>query len=118
VTSLSRRSFDSSGHVIPSLANVVAATKAAAKATKCEYVDLNKASTDYLNSIGAKNAATYNLSPKDYTHLDNAGMILFGNMMASLLRTSIADSSRIAPYIHPRSDVVAAIEADKYIYPS
>ncbi|KAF7182706.1 hypothetical protein CNMCM7691_002367 [Aspergillus felis] len=118
VTSLSRRSFDSSGHVIPSLANVVAATKAAAKATNCEYVDLNKASTDYLNSIGAEKAATYNLSPTDYTHLNNHGMILFGNMMGWLLQTTIADSSKIAPYIHPRSDVVAAIEAGNYIYPS
>ncbi|KAF4176776.1 hypothetical protein CNMCM7927_003874 [Aspergillus lentulus] len=112
VTSLSRRSFDDSGHVAPSLANVVAATKAAAKAIDCEYVDLNGASTKYLNSIGAKNAAKYNLTPKDYTHLDKAGMIIFGNMMALLLRTSIADSSQIAPNIHPWSDVVTAIEAD------
>ncbi|GIJ91250.1 hypothetical protein Asppvi_010215 [Aspergillus pseudoviridinutans] len=101
-----------------SLANVVAATKAAAKATNSEYVDLNKASTDYLNSIGAEKAATYNLSPTDHTHLNNHGMILFGNMMGWLLQTTIADSSKIAPYIHPRSDVVAAIEAGKYIYPS
>ncbi|GFF54126.1 hypothetical protein IFM58399_09747 [Aspergillus lentulus] len=118
VTSLSRRSFDDSGHVVPSLANVVAATKAAAKATGCEYVDLNGASTKYLNSIGAKNAAKYNLTPKDYTHLDKAGMIIFGNLMALLLRTSIADSFQIAPNIHPRSDVVTAIEAGKFKYPS
>jgi hypothetical protein len=118
VTSLSRRSFDNSGHVVPSLANVVAATKATAKATNCQYVDLNEASTKYLNSIGATNAAKYNLTPKDYTHLDKAGMIVFGNMMGLLLRTSIADSSQIAPYSHPRSDVVAAIGASKFIYPS
>lgn len=103
--------------MVPSLANVVAATIAAAKSTNCEYVDLNKASTDYLNKIGSKNAATYNLSPKDYTHLNNAGMILFGNMMGWLLQTTIADSSQIARFIHPRSDVVAAIESGKYIFP-
>lgn len=117
VTSLSRRTFDSSGHVVPSLANVVAATIAAAKSSNSEYVDLNKASTNYLNKIGAKDAATYNLSPKDYTHLDNAGMILFGNMMGWLLQTTIANRSLIAPFIHPRSDVVAAIESGKYVFP-
>jgi lysophospholipase L1-like esterase len=95
----------------------VAATIAAAKSTNCEYVDLNKASTRYLNKIGAKDAATYNLSPKDYTHLNSAGMILFGSMMSWLLQTTIADSALIAPFIHPRSDVVAAIESGKYIFP-
>jgi hypothetical protein len=103
--------------VIPSLANVVAATIAAAKSTSCEYVDLNKESTSYLNSNGAKDAATFNLSPKDYTHLNKAGTILFGNMMGWLLENTIADHSQIAPYIHPRTDVVAAIEAGKYIFP-
>lgn len=103
--------------MVPSLENVVVATIAAAKSTNCEYVDLNKASTDYLNKIGAKDAATYNLSPKDYTHLNNAGMTLFGNMMGWLLRTTIADSSLITPFIHPRGDVIAAIETGKYIFP-
>jgi hypothetical protein len=37
--------------------------------------------------------------------------------MGWLLQTTIADRSQIAPYIHTRSDVVAAIEAGKYIFP-
>ncbi|KAF4630277.1 hypothetical protein G7Y89_g7868 [Cudoniella acicularis] len=80
VTSISRRNFNSSSLVIEDLAPQRAATIAVATSMNVSYIDLNEASTKYLDSIGSADAATYNRIPTDFTHLNPAGSVLFGAM--------------------------------------
>ncbi|OQE34687.1 hypothetical protein PENCOP_c016G08403 [Penicillium coprophilum] len=88
VTPLSRRNYDNSTgtpSIVMSLANETMGTINAAHHSYATYIDLNQASTRYLNAIGPKNASTYNLNPLDYTHLNLPGSILFGNIVAELI---------------------------------
>jgi lysophospholipase L1-like esterase len=114
VTSLSRRQFDSKGKVKESLADVVAATKEAAKKSKAVMIDLNAASTKYLNAIGSEKAATYNLNPTDFTHLNAQGSVVFGNMVATLIKEKIPS---LNSYIKPVKEVEQAIKKGTYILP-
>ncbi|KAJ5666615.1 hypothetical protein N7462_011024 [Penicillium macrosclerotiorum] len=89
VTPLSRRNYDNStGHpvIIQDLANQTAATITAARRTGASFIDLNRASTRYLNAIGPTNASTYNLNEDDHTHLNNYGSIVFGGIVAELIQ--------------------------------
>lgn len=54
------------------------------------YIDLNKASTDYVNAIGQTGADTYNwgedgTTGKDRTHLNPRGEVVFARMVSDLL---------------------------------
>lgn len=113
-TSISRRSF-SDGKVIESLADVTAAAKAAAKESKADIIDLNGASTKYLNAIGAKDAATYNRIPTDFTHLNAVGSVVFGNLVAQLID---AEVPAVRKYVVPVKSIAAALNAGKYIFPA
>lgn len=62
-----------------------AETIAAAGDVGAEYLELNKASTDYVNAIGAQNADSYNWGPGDRTHLNPSGEVVFGRMVLDLL---------------------------------
>jgi lysophospholipase L1-like esterase len=115
VTSLSRRKFSSStGKVSESLADVTAAAKEAAAKSKAAIIDLNGASTKYLNSIGADNAANYNLNPTDATHLNAAGSVVFGNLVAMLIDAEVPE---VKKYVVPVKAVETALKAGKYILP-
>lgn len=48
-------------------------------------MDLNLASTNYVNAIGENYAASYNLEDGDATHLGPGGEIVFGRMVLDLL---------------------------------
>ncbi|CAG7969224.1 unnamed protein product [Penicillium salamii] len=88
VTPLSRRGYETSSgtpRIVQNLANETAATIQAAHSTDVKVIDLNKASTDYLNAIGPDNAYTYNLNPTDYTHLNGPGSVVFGGIVADLI---------------------------------
>jgi lysophospholipase L1-like esterase len=88
VTPLSRRNYDNSTGsplIIRSLANETAATISAAHHSGSKYIDLNQASTKYLNAIGPANAYTYNLNAADYTHLNVAGSVVFGGIVAEMI---------------------------------
>jgi len=85
VTPISRRAFNSSGVVIEDLAAQAAATKNAANTLGAQVVDLNKASTDFLNDRGSDFAKTLNLSTNDYTHLNEYGRRIFGRMVSLLM---------------------------------
>lgn len=88
VTPLSRRNYDNSTGqpvIIESLANQTAATITAAHNTHVAFIDLNRASTRYLNAIGPTDAYTYNLVPTDHTHLNIEGSIVFGGIVAELI---------------------------------
>jgi lysophospholipase L1-like esterase len=116
VTSLSRRRFsNTTGKVTESLADVTAAAKEAASKSNAKIIDLNAASTKYLNSIGADNAATYNLNPTDFTHLNGEGSVVFGNMVATLIDEEISNLKR---YVVPVKEIAAALDGGKYIFPA
>ncbi|PMD17793.1 carbohydrate esterase family 12 protein [Hyaloscypha hepaticicola] len=61
VTPLSRRNYNSSGLIIEDLAPQRNATIQVARSNGIDFIDLNAASTKYLNSIGKAKAVTYNL---------------------------------------------------------
>ncbi|KAL2107856.1 hypothetical protein VUR80DRAFT_4667 [Thermomyces stellatus] len=84
ITSLTRRRFED-GKVIENLAEWAAATIDAAESTGVHYLDLNRASTDYINAIGEEDGAKYNLNGDDYTHLNPSGEKVFGRMTLDLL---------------------------------
>ncbi|KAL9113158.1 MAG: hypothetical protein Q9227_002770 [Pyrenula ochraceoflavens] len=92
VTPLSRRNYDTSvspPKIIENLSNETAHTIIAANNVQANYIDLNRASTDYLNAIGPDAAYTYNLNPTDQTHLNNQGSIVFGGIVANLMLEAI-----------------------------
>lgn len=86
VTSLSRRKFNNSTSlVIEDLAVQATTTIAVAKSLDAWVVDLNRASVNHLNAIGSEEAKVYNLTPTDFTHLNEYGQALFGNMVSYLM---------------------------------
>ncbi|CAG7921050.1 unnamed protein product [Penicillium olsonii] len=97
VTPLSRRNYETSTGtplIVQSLSNETAATIKAAHSTGVRVIDLNKASTDYLNAIGPDDAYTYNLNPTDYTHLNGPGSVVFGGIVADLIIKVAAELSK------------------------
>ncbi|GLA30324.1 hypothetical protein AnigIFM63326_008529 [Aspergillus niger] len=119
VTPLSRRNYDNftgTPLVIENLAEQRAATIDAAKNTDTSYIDLNKASTDYLNSIGPADAYTYNLASDDYTHLNGEGSIVFGGMVASLIDQDFTELKSDG-YVKVNAKLLAALEEGKYYWP-
>jgi hypothetical protein len=71
--------------VIEDLAVQAAATTVVAQSLNAWLVDLNRASVDHLNAIGAQNATLYNLTPTDFTHLNEYGQAVFGNIVSLLM---------------------------------
>lgn len=49
------------------------------------YLDLNTASARYVGAIGEKDAAYYDRTAGDTTHLNDSGEAVFGRMMADLM---------------------------------
>jgi lysophospholipase L1-like esterase len=116
VTSISRRRFsNSTGKVVENLADVTAAAKEAAAKSKADIIDLNAASTKYLNAIGADNAATYNLNPTDFTHLNAEGSVVFGNLVAQLIDAEVPE---VKKYVVPVNKIAKALGQGKYIFPA
>ena len=48
-------------------------------------IDLNRASTDYMNAIGPEASWRYNHLPSDRTHLNEWGGVVFGRLVSDLL---------------------------------
>ncbi|KAI4614920.1 hypothetical protein J4E80_006426 [Alternaria sp. BMP 0032] len=115
VTSLSRRNYDADGKIKLNLADVVAATKEAASKSGADIVDLNAASTAYLNAIGAEKAHTYNLKADDNTHLNAEGSVVFGNLVAMLLDDAVKS---VGKYVKPVSSVQVALQKGVYVFPA
>ncbi|EUC28923.1 carbohydrate esterase family 12 protein [Bipolaris zeicola 26-R-13] len=113
VTPLSRRNFDSAGRIKEDLADMAAATLKVAKQIGAQYIDLNAASTKYLNAIGPDKAHTYNLSPSDNTHLNDGGSIVFGNMVALLMNEGLIQLN--THYVSPIKDIEDKLEKDEYV---
>ncbi|KAF1833573.1 SGNH hydrolase [Decorospora gaudefroyi] len=115
VTSLSRRTYNASGLVVENLADVTAATKAAAQQSGAHIIDLNRASTEYLNAIGELDAHTYNLNPTDNTHLNDEGSVVFGNLVAMLIDREVP---RLRKYVKPVKSVEQALKKGDYVFPA
>ncbi|KAK1142147.1 hypothetical protein N8T08_008073 [Aspergillus melleus] len=110
ITSLTRRNFDGST-VIENLADHSAKAIEAAEAIGIQYLDLNRASTDYVNAIGEENAHTYDLSDGDGTHLNTAGETVFGRLVADLLLEKRDD---LEEYFTPNEELSRKIEEGEY----
>ena len=94
------------------------ATIIAAQAMKTDYIDLNRASTAYLDSVGQTDAWTYNLNPDDRTHLNVVGSVVFGNMVSWLIGGLVADGKMLGMYTMPDETMVKDFESGTYFYPS
>ncbi|GFF29155.1 probable rhamnogalacturonan acetylesterase YesY [Aspergillus lentulus] len=121
VTPLSRRNYETSNitgepTIILSLADQRAATIAAAKNSHAAYIDLNGASTLYLNRIGPEKAYTYNLNPEDRTHLNAEGSIVFGGMVAELIEGVFAGLKK-AGYVRVDPRLKRALDRGAYYWP-
>lgn len=84
LTPLTRRTF-SGGKVIENLANETAATISVAETNGLHWVDLNQASTKYVNQIGQAAADGYNLAQGDRTHVNAWGGVVFARIVSDLL---------------------------------
>lgn len=95
VSSLTRRSFNntlSPPRVIENLANERNATLTVAQSLKgARFIDLNRASTDYVNAIGPEASWRYNYLPDDRTHLNEWGSVVFGRLVSDLLVAKYRD---------------------------
>ena len=118
MTPLSRRNYNtavSPPKIIENLANETAHTITAAKIVNTSYIDLNRASTDYLNAIGPTDAYTYNLNPTDYTHLNDQGSIVFGGIVANLMLGAVP---ALKPYLSVNPALTKAVASGTYYFPS
>ncbi|KAL9084809.1 MAG: hypothetical protein Q9165_007877 [Trypethelium subeluteriae] len=109
VTSLSRRNYENTTdgpRIVENLADVTAAAIDAAQQAGCEYINLNQASEKYLNEIGPDDAYTYNLNPTDYTHLNDEGSIVFGNLVAMLMDQNVTG---VGEYVSPEEEIAQAL---------
>jgi len=117
ITSLSRRSYNSSGFIIEDLAPQVAATISVGSKTSATVLHLNEESTKYLNAIGEENAWEYNRVTGDYTHLNVAGQTVFGNMVGWLLEGSNL-GTKVEGFLELNETIVKDIEDGVFILPS
>lgn len=86
MTPLTRRTFNSTTKkVIENLSNERAKTIEVATQKSLHYIDLNRASTDYVNAIGGTAADKYNLAAGDRTHLNAYGGVVFSRIVSDLL---------------------------------
>jgi lysophospholipase L1-like esterase len=90
VTPLTRRVF-SGGAVVENLSNERTATIDVADGLGVGFIDLNQASTDYVNAIGGSAADAYNLAQGDRTHVNAWGGVVFGRMVSDLLVEKFED---------------------------
>jgi lysophospholipase L1-like esterase len=97
LTSLTRRTF-TNGQLVDSLDNVAEAAKRAAASIGVTVLDLNAASSKYVQAIGQSNADKYNLAQGDRTHLNPHGTVVFGRMVADLI---VGWRSALSTYIKP-----------------
>ncbi|KAF2235912.1 carbohydrate esterase family 12 protein [Viridothelium virens] len=117
VTSLSRRNYENTTdgpRIVENLADVTAAAINAAQQAGCTYINLNQASENYLNEIGPDDAYTYNLNPTDYTHLNDEGSIVFGNLVAVLMNQNVTG---VGEYVSPEEEIAEAISEGVYYFP-
>ncbi|KAF3045070.1 hypothetical protein E8E12_007430 [Didymella heteroderae] len=108
VTPLTRRTF-SNGSVVENLANETAATIAVAEANQLHWINLNEASTEYVNAIGSAAADKYNLASGDRTHVNEWGGVVFARIVSDLL---VAKYAGEFAGVTERNETLSALIAD------
>ncbi|KAI9048074.1 hypothetical protein LZ554_007870 [Drepanopeziza brunnea f. sp. 'monogermtubi'] len=116
VTSLARRKYVD-GVIRLDLVDQVTATLAVAADNDFAVIDLNAASMKYLNAIGEANARNYDPEADDETHLNAAGAVLFGNMVAGLISESEVGDA-VKAFISEDPAIAADIASGTYVLPS
>lgn len=111
ITSLTRRTF-SGGRVVQNLENERQRAIAAAATVGAQYLDLNKKSTDYINAVGDANGRLYDLAQGDRTHLNAAGGVVFGRMVADLL---LEKRGELSGFLRENRTISDAIRAGKFV---
>jgi pectinesterase len=102
LTSLTRRQFTRNGRLRDTLAPYVAAVRRVAAASQAPLVDLHAASSLLCESLGPQGCEL--LSPVkpdggfDSTHLNAAGSLRFGGLVADLTRDAVP---ALRPYLTP-----------------
>ena len=56
------------------------------------YINLNRESINYVNTISATLSCRYNYIRTDYMHLNPYGILLFGNMVSLLIDGSLGQA--------------------------
>ncbi|CAL3966998.1 unnamed protein product [Diplocarpon coronariae] len=105
------------GAISPDLAAQVTATLQVARDIGSAYIDLNAASTKYLNAIGEQKARTYDLRNGDATHLNAQAGKVFGNMASQLISASQVGNA-VKAYLKQDQAIIDAIASGTYILPS
>ncbi|KAJ5375866.1 Esterase SGNH hydrolase-type subgroup [Penicillium concentricum] len=119
VTPLSRLRYDDSTarpNIVMDLADETMGTITAAYRSNATYIDLNQASTQYLNEIGPENASTYNLNPTDFNHLNVPGSILFGGIVAELIIQKLDDLEKFG-YLRVNGKLKEDVDHGIYHWP-
>lgn len=125
VTSLSRRKFGDDGTLKDDLKEMRVAAIAVGESTGTQVVNLNTASQKYIQAIGTVNADKYNLDTDDRTHVNDAGSVVFGRIVADLLlehevtlpyanQVSWQPSGPFVDYISTNAALSSLIWAGKY----
>ena len=86
VTPLSRRNYFGNGTIDDILEPWAVYVRKAAADTNQPYIELLQTSIKYLNRIGEKAAWRLNYDGTDHTHLNNDGKIIFGRIVADLIK--------------------------------
>ncbi|KXJ89177.1 SGNH hydrolase-type esterase domain-containing protein [Microdochium bolleyi] len=110
VSSLTRRNFESEHNATDSLANERMAAQVAADETGSPFINLNRASLDYINVIGEAAAHVYNGpdSPTDNTHLNSWGEKVFGRMVTDLVTRALPELECVFAKNRTMSDLIWA----------
>ncbi|CAL1716209.1 unnamed protein product [Somion occarium] len=97
VTSLTRRMFSPNGTVMDTLGPWADETKLVSEQQHTHLLDLHGASIKYVEAIGRDAAHRLNRLPDDDTHLNPNGTIVFGRMVADLMKSSFPHQLPIIP---------------------
>jgi hypothetical protein len=82
-----------------------------ANTNNIKWIDLNLASKNYVNTIKKDAASRYNLDPKDWTHLNAWGGVVFSRIVSDLLVEKYG--SLFAPYTKANATLSDLIKAGK-----
>ncbi|KAL0954887.1 hypothetical protein HGRIS_003820 [Hohenbuehelia grisea] len=97
VTSLTRRSFTSDGKISDALGPWADETILISQQQNTHLLDLHANSIAYCEAIGPDAAHRLNRLPDDNTHLNVNGTIVFGRMVADLIKASFPSQLPVIP---------------------
>ncbi|KAJ7066976.1 SGNH hydrolase [Mycena amicta] len=97
ITSLTRRTFFANGTIQDLLGPWADETILISQQLGTHLLDLHATSIAYCEAIGPDSSHVLNRTPDDNTHLNSNGTIVFGRMVADLLKASFPHQLPIIP---------------------